>query len=95
MLPLEFIKEKLLQHTNTIRFLSLFSDFTKVTLVWGDNRNLNQGLHIQQNFQKFYDIDTSVDEKNENLGLNPEKTVADLVNLSKKPIKDNDDILMF
>jgi hypothetical protein len=34
-------------------------------------------------------------EKSENLGLNPDKTVADLVNLSKKPIKDNDDVLMF
>jgi len=46
MLPLEYIKEKLLQNTNTIRFLSLFSHFTKVMLVWGDNSSLNQGLHI-------------------------------------------------
>jgi hypothetical protein len=50
LLPLELIKEKLLQNTNTIRFLGLFSDFTKVTLVWGDNNSLNQGLHIQDNF---------------------------------------------
>lgn len=46
MLPVTFIKEKLLQNTNIIRFLSLFCDFTQVTLVWGDNSNLNQGLHI-------------------------------------------------
>ena len=30
--------------------MSLFNSFNMVTLVWGPNRNLNQGLHIQNNF---------------------------------------------
>ena len=40
-MPLTYIKEKLIQSTNIIRFFSLFCDFTQVTLVWGDNSNLN------------------------------------------------------
>lgn len=40
-LPLEQIKEKLLQNTNTIRFLSLFCNFTTIMLAWGDNSSLS------------------------------------------------------
>lgn len=85
MLPLTFIKEKLLQNTNIIRFFSLFCDFTQVTLVWGDNSNLNQGLHIQSNFTEFYNLDT-VDSQSpmySQQNLNPDRALHDLICLSK------------
>jgi hypothetical protein len=91
MLPLGLIKEKLLQNTNVIRFLSLFCDFTQVTLVWGDNQNLNQGLHIQSNFTDFYNIKCTESPQN----LNPDKALHDLLCLSKQHSKSNDDLVYF
>ena len=46
MLPIELVKDQLLQCNNVIKFMSLFNSFNMVTLVWGSNKNLNQGLHI-------------------------------------------------
>ncbi len=76
-----------------IRFLSLFCDFTQVTLVWGDNENLNQGLHIQSNFTSFYNQEKSADDAS--LNLNPDRALSDLVILSKKHTKSNDDLVYF
>jgi len=49
-LPMDFVKTQLLKYPNVIKFLSSFHDFNRVTLVWGDNTNLSQGLHIHKNF---------------------------------------------
>ena len=92
-MPLDLIKDQLLQCNNVIKFLSILNknDFNKITLVWGSNVNLNQGLHIQKNFENYYMLqkDTEVH------GSVSEKAVRDLVNLSKKQAKDNDDLLVF
>ena len=92
-LPLDLIKDQLLQCNNVIKFLSVLNknDFNKITLVWGSNKNLNQGLHIQKNFENYYKLqkDTEVH------GSLSDKAVRDLVNLSKKQAKDNDDLLVF
>ena len=40
-MPLNFVKDQLLQCNNVIKFLSLFNEFNRVTLVWGSNKNLN------------------------------------------------------
>ena len=47
-LPLDLIKHQLLRSSNVIKFLSILNknDFNKITVVWGSNENLNQGLHI-------------------------------------------------
>jgi len=91
MLPLDLVKDQLLQCNNVIKFMSLFNSFSMVTLVWGSNRNLNQGLHIQNNFESFYDLESG----REICSGMSEKAVRDLVNLSKKQAKDNDDLLVF
>ena len=41
MLPIELVKDQLLQCNNVIKFMSLFNSFNMVTLVWGSNKNLN------------------------------------------------------
>lgn len=71
--------------------MSLFNSFSMVTLVWGSNRNLNQGLHIQNNFESYYDLESG----REIVAGKSDKAVRDLVNLSKKQAKDNDDLLVF
>ena len=71
--------------------MSLFNSFSMVTLVWGSNRNLNQGLHIQNNFESYYDLETG----RKIVSGKSDKAVRDLVNLSKKQAKDNDDLLVF
>ena len=91
MMPLNFVKDKLLECNNVIKFLSLFNEFNRVTLVWGSNKNLNQGLHIQNNFESFYDLEGG----REIYGSSSEKAVRDLVGLSKKQAKDNEDLLVF
>ena len=91
LLNLELIKDQLLQCNNVIKFMSLFNSFNMVTLVWGSNRNLNQGLHIQSNFQSYYDLESG----REIVAGTTDKAVRDLVNLSKKQAKDNDDLLVF
>lgn len=73
MLPLEFIKEKLLQDPMTISFLSLFREIQNITLVWGDNSSLNQGLHIRDNFDHFYGLEKEAGSCH--LGMNPDKAV--------------------
>ena len=50
MIPLDTIKDGLLRNRNVLKYLSLFSEFNKVTLVCGSNVNVNMGLHIQNNF---------------------------------------------
>ena len=47
-LPLDLIKHQLLRCSNVIKFLSILNknDFNKITVVWGSNENLNQGIHI-------------------------------------------------
>ena len=91
MLPLDLVKDQLLQCNNVIKFMSLFERFNMVTLVWGSNKNLNQGLHIQKNFQSYYDLEGG----RELVSGTSKKAIRDLVNLSKKQAKDNDDLLVF
>jgi len=91
LLPLDTVKDQLLQCNNVVKFMSLFNSFNVVTLVWGSNRNLNLGLHIQNNFESYYDLENG----REIVAGNSEKAVRDLVNLSKKQAKDNDDLLVF
>jgi hypothetical protein len=71
-----------------------------VTLVWGDNTNLSQGLHIHKNFQDFYETETA--EKGEStegiggaLGSQSEGAMRQLVNLSKKTRISGDDMVLF
>jgi len=79
-----------------VKFLSLFHDFNKVVLVWGDNSNLSQGLHIQKDFANFYDSGEPIkNSRKEQAPGSSDKAVRDLVNLSKKQAKDNDDLVLF
>lgn len=71
--------------------MSLFNSFNMVTLVWGSNRNLNLGLHIQNNYEQFYELESGREIA---AGVS-DKAIRDLVNLSKKQAKDNDDLLVF
>ncbi len=50
MIPLEQIKDCLIRNKSVIKYLSLFCEFNKVTLVCGSNKNMNLGLHIQKDF---------------------------------------------
>ena len=91
MLTLDIVKDQLLQCNNVIKFMSLFNSFNMVTLVWGSNRNLNLGLHIQNNYEQFYELESGREIA---AGVS-DKAIRDLVNLSKKQAKDNDDLLVF
>ena len=73
MLPLEYIKVKLLENVDTIRVLSLFNNFDKILVVWGDNNSFNQGLHVQSNFHNFYELEA--EENIQFQGMNPESAV--------------------
>ena len=57
MLSLKLVKDQLLRCNNVIKFISLFNSFSMITLVWGSNRNLNLGLHIQNNFESYYALE--------------------------------------
>jgi alpha-tubulin suppressor-like RCC1 family protein len=84
-----------------IKFLSSFHDFNRVTLVWGCNENLSQGLHIHKNFQNFY-ADDEADKSSDNndhlsgaLGSQSEGAMRQLVNLSKRQRISGDDMVLF
>lgn len=77
-----------------LKYLSLFSEFNKVTLVTGSNKHMSLGLHIQKDFQNFYNMEEA--KLGDNLsGMNPDVAVRELFFLSKKSLKDNDDLLLF
>lgn len=46
MIPLEQIKDCLIRNKVVLKYLSLFSEFNKVTLVMGSNKHMSLGLHI-------------------------------------------------
>ena len=100
-LPMDFVKTQLLKYPNVIKFLSSFHDFNRVTLVWGCNENLSQGLHIHKNFQNFY-ADDEADKSSDNndhlsgaLGSQSEGAMRQLVNLSKRQRISGDDMVLF
>lgn len=63
--------------------------------MWGDNENLNQGLHIQSNFVNFYSLDKTGSATSNQQNLNPDRALHDLLCLSKQQTKSNDDLVYF
>ena len=55
---------------------------------------MSAGLHIQKDFANFYKADDQT-PSDKSVGQSADKAVRELVNLSKKQSKDNDDLLLF